>query len=414
MDFRKYKNKTHKKKEEFRNETFEEMLGVSNGADISSNNALKNSDIIYSCVNLIASTIAKMSINLFEVDAEGSKSKVSNDITYLLKVRANEKYSAIDFVQTMVSNMLLYGNAYAYIETKRGIPTALKILKNSETDLQKINGKYYVITTMDDQRRTLDYKTVIHIKDLSYDGIKGVSRLDSLKNKLNNNALADKKMGDMYTKEGQANIKGVLNVPSELSVEAKKRLKQGFMSVLNSDDSNIAVLDGGIAFTQMNRNTGLLDNDFINSLKMSKESIAMIFNVPLPMLGDTSNTSYSNMQELQRFFVQSLLPIVQKIEQEFNYKLLSREDSQKMFFKFNFSSALRASDLDRAEFYKKMLESGIYSINDALDKEDMNRIDGGEEHYRSLNYVPLTIANDYQLSKAGVEDRESTEDTEEK
>ena len=164
----------------------------------------------------------------------------------------------------------------------------------------------------------------------------------------------------------------------------------------------------------MNRNTGLLDNDFINSLKMTKESIAMIFNVPLPMLGDTSNTSYSNMQELQRFFVQSLLPIVQKIEQEFNYKLLSREDSQRMFFKFNFSSALRASDLDRAEFYKKMLESGIYSINDALDKEDMNRIDGGEEHYRSLNYVPLTIANDYQLSKAGVEDRESTEDTEEK
>ena len=410
MDFRKYKNKTPKKKEEFRNETFEELLGSTSGGDISSNNALKNSDIIYSCVNLIASTIAKMSINLFEVDANGSKSKVTNDITYLLKVRANEKYSAIDFVQTMVSNMLLYGNAYAYIETKRGVPTALKILKNSETDLQKINGKHYVVTTMDDQRRTLDYKTVIHIKDLSYDGVKGVSRLDSLKNKLNNNSLADKKIGDMYTKEGQANIKGVLNVPSELSVEAKKRLKQGFMSVLNSDDSNIAVLDGGIAFTQMNRNTGLLDNDFINSLKMSKESIAMIFNVPLPMLGDTSNTSYSNMQELQRFFVQSLLPIVQKIEQEFNYKLLSREDSQKMFFKFNFSSALRASDLDRAEFYKKMLESGIYSINDALDKEDMNRIDGGEEHYRSLNYVPLTIANDYQLSKAGVEDKENTEE----
>ena len=410
MDFRKYKNKTPKKKEEFRNETFEELLGSTSGGDISSNNALKNSDIIYSCVNLIASTIAKMSINLFEVDANGRKSKVTNDITYLLKVRANEKYSAIDFVQTMVSNMLLYGNAYAYIETKRGVPTALKILKNSETDLQKINGKHYVVTTMDDQRRTLDYKTVIHIKDLSYDGVKGVSRLDSLKNKLNNNSLADKKIGDMYTKEGQANIKGVLNVPSELSVEAKKRLKQGFMSVLNSDDSNIAVLDGGIAFTQMNRNTGLLDNDFINSLKMSKESIAMIFNVPLPMLGDTSNTSYSNMQELQRFFVQSLLPIVQKIEQEFNYKLLSREDSQKMFFKFNFSSALRASDLDRAEFYKKMLESGIYSINDALDKEDMNRIDGGEEHYRSLNYVPLTIANDYQLSKAGVEDKENTEE----
>lgn len=401
MDFRKYKNKTPKKKEEFRNETFEEMLGVSNGADISSNNALKNSDIIYSCVNLIASTIAKMSINLFEVDAEGSKSKVSNDITYLLKVRANEKYSAIDFIQTMVSNMLLYGNAYAYIETKRGVPTALKILKNSETDLQKINDKYYVVTTLDDQRRTLDYKTVIHIKDLSYDAVKGVSRLDSLKNKLNNNSLADKKMGDMYTKEGQANIKGVLNVPSELSVEAKKRLKQGFMSVLNSDDSNIAVLDGGIAFTQMNRNTSMIDNDFINSLKLNKETIAMVYNVPLPLLGSTENTSYSNMSEMNRNFIQSLMPIIIKIEQELNYKLLSKEDSQRMFFKFNFTTALRASDQERANYYKTMNELGAYSINDILDLEDRNKIENGDGHYRSLNYVDISIADDYQLSKAG-------------
>ena len=401
MDFRKYKNKTHKKKEEFRNETFEEMLGVSNGADISSNNALKNSDIIYSCVNLIASTIAKMSINLFEVDAEGSKSKVTNDITYLLKVRANEKYSAIDFVQTMVSNMLLYGNAYAYIETKRGIPTALKILKNSETDLQKINGKYYVITTMDDQRRTLDYKTVIHIKDLSYDGVKGVSRLDSLKNKLNNNALADKKIGNMYQKEGQANIKGVLNVPSELSVEAKKRLKQGFMNVLNSDESNLAVLDGGMTFSQMNRNTSMIDSDFINSLKLNKETIAMVYNVPLPLLGSTENTSYSNMSEMNRNFIQSLMPIIIKIEQELNYKLLSKEDSQRMFFKFNFTTALRASDQERANYYKTMNELGAYSINDILDLEDRNKIENGDGHYRSLNYVDISIADDYQLSKAG-------------
>ena len=401
MDYKKYKNKTPKKKEEFRNETFEELLGSTSGGDISSNNALKNSDIIYSCVNLIASTIAKMSINLFEVDANGSKSKVTNDITYLLKVRANEKYSAIDFVQTMVSNMLLYGNAYAYIETKRGVPTALKILKNSETDLQKINDKYYVVTTLDDQRRTLDYKTVIHIKDLSYDAVKGVSRLDSLKNKLNNNSLADKKMGDMYTKEGQANIKGVLNVPSELSVEAKKRLKQGFMSVLNSDDSNIAVLDGGIAFTQMNRNTSMIDNDFINSLKLNKETIAMVYNVPLPLLGSTENTSYSNMSEMNRNFIQSLMPIIIKIEQELNYKLLSKEDSQRMFFKFNFTTALRASDQERANYYKTMNELGAYSINDILDLEDRNKIENGDGHYRSLNYVDISIADDYQLSKAG-------------
>ena len=151
----------------------------------------------------------------------------------------------------------------------------------------------------------------------------------------------------------------------------------------------------------MNRNTSMIDNDFINSLKLNKETIAMVYNVPLPLLGSTENTSYSNMSEMNRNFIQSLMPIIIKIEQELNYKLLSKEDSQRMFFKFNFTTALRASDQERANYYKTMNELGAYSINDILDLEDRNKIENGDGHYRSLNYVDISIADDYQLSKAG-------------
>ena len=411
MNYKKYKNKAVAPKREYYNDALDDIFGASTGANISKNNVLKNSDIIYACVNLISSTIAKMSINLFEEDAEGSKSKVSNDITYLLKIRANENTSAIDFIQGLISSMLVYGNGYALIETRRGVPVALRLLDSSKTSLKKVGKKYYVQTTIDNEQRTLSYNEVIHIKDLSTDGIEGISRIDTLKNKLNNNTLADEKIGKMYEKEGQSNIKGVLNLATELSNEAKKRLKTGFNNVLNSDESGIAVLDSGMTFTQMNRNTGIMDTDFINSLKLNKEVIAMTFNVPMPLLGSTDNTSYSNMSEMNRNFIQSLLPLIAKIEQEFNYKLLSKEQSQKMFFKFNFSTALRGSDSERADFYKKMVEIGAYSINDILDKEDMNLIEHGDGHYRSLNYVDISIADDYQLSKAGAD---TTEDKEEK
>ena len=39
--------------------------------------------------------------------------------------------------------------------------------------------------------------------------------------------------------------------------------------------------------------------------------------------------------------------------------------------------------------------------NDILDLEDRNKIENGDGHYRSLNYVDISIADDYQLSKAG-------------
>lgn len=413
MKYSKYKNKKVEtpKKQEYYNDVLDDLMALSTG-DITANNALKNSDIIFACVNLIASTIAKMSVNLFETDDSGAKTKLKNDVTYLLKVRANENTSAVDFIQTMVANMLLYGNAYALIETRKGVPTALKILDNGSTSLQKVRGKYYIQTMIDDVQKTFDYSQVIHIKDLSSDGILGVSRIDSLKNKLKNNTIADEKLGNLYTKEGQASIKGILNLGSELSVEAKKRLKKGFNSVLNSDDSGIAILDSGISFQQMNRNTSILDNSFIDSLKLNKEAIAMIFNIPLPMLGDTSNTSYSNMSEMNRNFIQSLIPIINKFEQEFNYKLLSKEQSQVMFFKFNFSTALRASDEERSNFYKKMVDIGAYSINDVLDLEDMNRIEHGDAHRVDLNHVDVEIAGDYQLSKAGADEKGGGEDEE--
>ena len=282
MNYKKYKNKVVAPKREYYNDALDDIFGASTGANISKNNVLKNSDIIYACVNLISSTIAKMSINLFEEDAEGSKSKVSNDITYLLKIRANENTSAIDFIQGLISSMLVYGNGYALIETRRGVPVALRLLDSSKTSLKKVGKKYYVQTTIDNEQRTLSYNEVIHIKDLSTDGIEGISRIDTLKNKLNNNTLADEKIGKMYEKEGQSSIKGVLNLATELSNEAKKRLKTGFNNVLNSDESGIAVLDSGMTFTQMNRNTGIMDTDFINSLKLNKEVIAMTFNVPMP------------------------------------------------------------------------------------------------------------------------------------
>lgn len=371
--------------------------GVSSNVNVTEGNALKNSDIVYSCINLIASTIAKMPISLYEETAEG-KVKISDEVSYLLKTRSNETTSAIDFKQAMFANMLLWGNAYAYIETKRGIPSNLIILDPSLTKLEKLNNKLFVITSIDNKQYKIKYEQVIHIKDLNTDGLNGISRIKTIKGKLENKVASDTMLKNFYT-TGGTGVKGILNVPSSLTSEAKRKLKYGFNEVLNSDASGIAVLDDGITFTGTSK-MSLSDSDFVNNMKLTKEDICGIFGVPTSMIGDSANTSYNNLTEFNRNFIESLVIHIEKFEAEANYKLLTSDQRLSRYFKFNVSVALRSSDLDRADFYNKMISMGAFSINEIRELEDRNKIEGGDEYYRSLNYVPLSIANEYQLAKA--------------
>ena len=85
-----------------------------------------------------------------------------------------------------------------------------------------------------------------------------------------------------------------------------------------------------------------------------------------------------------------------------DYKLFTElERKQGYFIKFNTNAMLRADSVSRVNYYKEMLNNGVMSINDVRELEDLNRIENGDKYYRSLNYVPIDIADNYQLSKAG-------------
>lgn len=382
-----------------------DLFGLSNVAEVNKNNALKNSDIAYSCINYIASTISKMPISLYKEEKDGDKVKVHNELSYLIKNRPNVYMSRIDFIQTMVSNMLIFGNSFAKINTRKGQVFELIILEPSCTRLEKINNKWYVITTIDDKQETLSYNQVIHLKDLSYDGINGISRIEAIKMKLNNKANSDKLLADFIANGGS--VKAILNVTNKAYAE-RENIKNEFNSMLNNNKSKIAVVPDDMKFTSVDGGS-LADAEFINNLKITKEDIMAIFNINPALLGMSEKATNSNMIEMIQQFVQSLITLIDKIEMEFNYKLLSSTDRLNHFFKFNMSSAMRGSDEDRANYYSKMIAMGALSINEIRELEDRNKVKGGDEYYRSLNYVPLSIANEYQLSKAGVNAKLSEE-----
>lgn len=377
-------------------------ISIDGRINITKDNALKNSDIVYSCVNYIASTIAKMPITLYK-DVNNSKTKINNELSYLLKTRPNQYTSSVDFIQTMVANMLIYGNSFAKIVTNKGTVKELIILEPSVTRLEKIKNKWVVLTTIDNKQETLNYNSVVHIKDLCSNGVKGISRLDSLKAKLDNKANSDKMLSD-YMCEG-GGVKGVITAPVD-DEDAKQNIKDSFNRILRSKKDGVAVLNDEFKYTNIDT-MSMADIEFVNNIKLTKEDIISMFNINPALLGMSEKATNSNMMQMVYQFIQSLIPLLNKIEMEFNYKLLNQKDRLDNYFKFNMESALRGDYNERGDFYVKMFRNGFFNQNEVRALEERNGIGSvGDIFYRDLNLVNCEYADKYQLSMAGAEKTE--------
>lgn len=386
------------------NATWEEFAAaiVSGGSDVNINkeNALKNSDVIFSCVNYISSMIAKMPISLYE-NTDSGKVKVDNDLISMIKNRPNPYLTYTDLISALVCNMLIYGNGFAKIITRSGKVTELQILEPSNTTLEKANGKWFVKTYIDSKQEVLNYNQVIHIRDLTTDGVQGISRVDIIKSKAINRANADKKLSE-YFNEGNQTVKGIITAPLK-SDESKEKVKIAFNNILKNGKDGVAVLSEGYTYNSIPYNS-LLDMDFVNTLTMTKGDLCTVFGINPALLGSSKEATNSNMRVMVEDFVKSLQPLINKIESEFTYKLLPQNNKNKMYFKLNMSTVLRGNDLERAAYYKDMFRNGFMTQDEIRDLEDMNDLPNklGEKFYRDLNLVQCDIANEYQLSKSGI------------
>ena len=206
---------------------------------------------------------------------------------------------------------------------------------------------------------------------------------------------------------------GVLKVPQPLNPEAKQVIRQEWEKFNNGIDNahRVAILDAGLDYQSLGIKQ--CDAQYIETQKFSIAEIARIFNVPPHMLADLERATFSNIEQQSLEFVRDTLsPLLISWEQELQYQLFTEDEivNKKYYFKFNLNSLLRGDSTNRAAYYEKMINLGIYSINEVRELEDKDKIKNGDKHYMSLNYIDIDLMNEYQKQKVKIKD-EKEQDT---
>ena len=378
------------------------MGGSASGKQVNERTSMQMTAVC-SCVRILSEAVASLPLNVYRYTDTGGKEKAIDHSLYrLLHDEPNPEMSSFIFRETLMTHLLLWGNAYAQIiRNGKGEVIALyPLMPDRMTVDRDANGRlYYKYRKSNDDAPTMENGSVIlapsdvlHVPGLGFDGLVGYSPIAMAKTAIGL-AIAAEEYGSKFYANGAA-PSGVLEHPGTLKDPARVRDSWNSTFGGSSNSHKVAVLEEGMKYTPISISPN--EAQFLETRKFQINEIARIFRVPPHMVGDLEKSSFSNIEQQSLEFVKYTLdPWVVRWEQALYRTLLSEEEKKTLFFKFNVEGLLRGDYASRMNGYATARQNGWMSANDIRELEDLDRIPaelGGDLYLVNGNMLPLVSA----------------------
>ncbi len=367
--------------------------GTTSGKAVNERTAMQTT-AVYACVRILAETIASLPLNLYRYTESGKEKALDHQIYYLLHDEPNPEMTSFVFRETLISHLLLWGNAYAQIiRDGRGKILALyPLLPDRMTVNRNLNGELYYEYRKDTGYIILRPEEVLHIPGLGFDGLVGYSPIAMAKNAIGI-AIATEEYGAKFFANG-ANPGGVLEHPGVVKDPARIRESWNAVYQGSGNAHRVAVLEEGMKFQPI----GIPPEQaqFLETRKFQTEEICRIFRVPPHLVANLDKATFSNIEHQSiSFVVHTIRPWLVRLEQGMNKALLSKSEKGQYFVGFVVDGLLRGDYASRMQGYAVGIQNGFLSPNDVRALENMNSIEHGDVYAMNGNMLKLEDVGAY-------------------
>lgn len=259
---------------------------------------------VYACVRILSEAIASLPIHVYRYKDGGKEIVCDHPLYTLLHDEPNPEMTSFVFRETLMSHLLIWGNAYAQIirNGKGEVLSLYPLLPNKMSVERDSNGVlYYVYSRYTDENPNmkkmgdiiLRQEDVLHIPGLGFDGLIGYSPIAMARNAVGM-TMACEEYGASFFANG-ANPGGVLEHPGVLKDPAKVRDSWNAVYRGTTNAHKIAVLEEGMKYQQI----GIPPEEaqFLETRKFQINEIARLFRIPPHMVGDLEKSSFSNIEQ---------------------------------------------------------------------------------------------------------------------
>ena len=360
------------------------MTNTRSGAAINKDTAMALS-AVYACTYRISSTIASIGIDLIKREGKNREPQPNHPAYRLVASSPSQLCTPFEFWETIVANAVLSGIGYAFIQrTASGAAESLSIIRY----IYKLTSGQ--IVQPDDMLEIANiYRTspiLLHKENLGL-------------------AVAAQEFGAEYFGNG-GRMTGILSTEQNIPKDRTEALQTSWNGAMNQGGGT-KLLPFGFKYQRISISPE--EAQFIETRKFQAEEICRIFSVPPALVQLDTQTTYSNVEQQNLQFARhTIAPWAMRIEQELGQKLLTTNEQQSYVFKFRLDDLARGDMQSRADYYTKLITSGVMSINEARNREELNPVLGGNTHTVQVNQIALDQLDAYSAKMSKDEGSNTT------
>lgn len=330
---------------------------------------------VWSCVNLIAGSIATMPLILYKRVGDGRERYTDHPLYDVLHTRPNPAQNVVAFWEALVTALLLRGNAYAMLSRDDGGRVRALWYVNPDrvrVEPLKTGRLRYKVTAGTSTTTVADAEMLHVVGPMSEDGYTGRSVIATFRETLGLGLALERYGAEFFA--NAATPKGVLTTAHRMSPEALDRLRAALEDRYTGRGSRhrTMILEEDMKFQPIG--VSHEDSQFVESRRFTTEEIARIFGVPPHMIGADikGSMTYSNAEmESLRLLKHTLGPWCARIASAVNHTLLTPAERATLYAEYLPDALLATDTAGRYAAYKTGLEAGFLTIDEVRRKENL-------------------------------------------
>ena len=338
---------------------------------------------VWSCVSLIADSIAMLPLHTFETPGAGDIPARVQDPDVI--EQPHVEMSRFDWHVRMIWSVLMRGNAYGRIlERGRGaIPVQIEPIHPDTVRIERDKSTGELVYIVGRDRERVPAADIFHVPGMVVPGsVYGLDPINYARQTIGT-GLAAIEYGARFFAEG-AVPPGMLSTDQKIDVDTATEYQERWEESHGNRRRRVAVLGGGLKYEAIQLSPEA--SQFLTTIGATKADIAGFYRCPPHMVGDVErSTSWGTGIEEQgsQFGTFTLGPWLRRFEDAWKLKL-----GGGLYARYNTDALLRSRLLDRFQAYTQARQGGWFNIDEVRAKEELGPLPEGKgtDYLQPLNF----------------------------
>lgn len=346
------------------------------------NESMKRVSAVWACGALLSETVASLPCTLYRRIADGGKERATDHPVYrTLRYQPNSWMTPMDFFGSGQLHLAFRGNWYARILYHQDRISLWPI----HPDLVRVhlldNGRLdYEVTNRETGR--VDHHSqsdILHVRDLSDDGMKGHARAMLAREAIAVAGAAEGYAGKFFANDALGRL--VMENPGDPGPVKRNELREAVQEQQAgwANRGKMLVTWGG--WTAKHLGADHEKGFLLDPRNFQVADIARFWRIPLFMIGleEKSTTWGTGVESQKQGFVDfTIKPWLDRWAQALGMALLTDEEREEFFIEFNLNDLVRGDLLARMTAYQIARQIGVFSPNEIRKKENEGPREGGD------------------------------------